>query len=150
MPGKTWKLKQSVPLLFHRGKQEAAACNYREIAIPLGQETYNGSIMREIYRAHQHNGRRDVQDITVIPYFRATRQRNSIRLGSHVPQRRASNNALPCAAWRRTASKLKIGLIIIPRCLQNVFPPLPHSLLRLECLCLLREIRARGLRLFFV
>lgn len=27
--------------------------------------------MREIYRAHQHNGRRDAQDITVIPYFRA-------------------------------------------------------------------------------
>lgn len=52
-----------------------APCNYvgreHEIAIRLGQETYNGSIMREIYWPHRHNGRRDVQDITVIPYFRA-------------------------------------------------------------------------------
>lgn len=53
----------------------AAPCNYvgreHEIAIRLGQETYNGSIMREIYWPHRHNGRRDAQDITVIPYFRA-------------------------------------------------------------------------------
>lgn len=65
----------SPPPSHHAGGREAAACNYREreheIAIPLGQETYNGSIMREIYRAHQHNGRRGAQDITVIPYFRA-------------------------------------------------------------------------------
>lgn len=27
--------------------------------------------MREIYWPHRHNGRRDAQDITVIPYFRA-------------------------------------------------------------------------------
>lgn len=31
--------------------------------------------MREIYWPHRHNGRRDAQDITVIPYFRAPRAR---------------------------------------------------------------------------
>jgi len=37
--------------------------------------------MREIYWPHRHNGRRDAQDITVIPYFRAMRARARARRG---------------------------------------------------------------------
>jgi len=42
--------------------------------------------MREIYWPHRHNGRRDAQDITVIPYFRAMRARRGVARRSVTPR----------------------------------------------------------------
>lgn len=63
--------------------------------------------MREIYWAHQHNGRRDAQDITVIPYFRADSGTRfaSPRLSHRIPAARASNKRITIprsVAWLRS------------------------------------------------
>lgn len=101
--------------------------------------------MREIYRAHQHNGRRDAQDITVIPYFRAD---SATRFAS---ARMSRHGVPPTTHYHVQRGVERLRSLKSPRLsFHAAYKTFPSSAIyQVKCLCLVREIRSHCLHVFY-